>query len=265
MQQPRISAFAVSCAMHALAVAVALLVTAGRREPGKLSSNVEPFDPPLMVWLPIPGPVGGGGGGGDDNPDPPRAAELKGTDEMTMPAAPSRALEAGNQPEPPPTPALDVPVQTFGASAVNAMGLIEAGADSLSQGPGSGGGAGPGTGTGIGPGDGSGLGPGSGGNTGGGPRRPGSGVTMPIALHREQPKYTVAAMRARIQGDVIVECVVQPSGECTDFRVLRSLDTRLGLDDQALRAAAGWRFAPGTLQGEPVPVLVTILLGFAIH
>ena len=41
--------------------------------------------------------------------------------------------------------------------------------------------------------------------------------------------------------------------------------SRLGLDAQALRAAAAWRFAPGTRLGKPVAVLVTIQLGFSIH
>jgi TonB family protein len=70
---------------------------------------------------------------------------------------------------------------------------------------------------------------------------------------------------ARIEGAVLVECVVQPSGTCARLRVVRSLDPRLGLDEQALRAAAGWRFSPGTRLGEPVAVVVTIQLGFFIH
>ena len=73
------------------------------------------------------------------------------------------------------------------------------------------------------------------------------------------------AMRARIEGAVVVECVVLPSGLCARLRVLRSLDSRLGLDEQALQAAAAWRFTPGTRRGKPVAVLVTIQLGFSIH
>ena len=265
MQQPRISAFTFSCAMHALAITISLLMTSGRGEPKASSPHIATFDPPLMVWLPIPGPRGGGGGGGDHNPEPPRAAQLKGTDQMTMPAAPRPTLRAGDEPEPEPTQLLDVPVQTFAASNFNAIGLIEAGADSLSRGPGDGDGAGSGAGAGSGPGRGDGLGPGEVRGTGGGPFRPGSGVGMPVAIHQEKPKYTVEAMRARIQGEVIIECVVETTGECSRFRVLRSLDARLGLDQQALRAAAGWRFSPGTHQGKPVPVVVTILLGFSIH
>jgi protein TonB len=88
---------------------------------------------------------------------------------------------------------------------------------------------------------------------------------MPVPLYRQQPRYTAQAMRARLEGEVMVQCVVLPSGECTQLRVLRSLDARLGLDEEALRAAAGWRFSPGMRQGKAVPVLVTILVGFSIH
>jgi protein TonB len=94
---------------------------------------------------------------------------------------------------------------------------------------------------------------------------PGSDVTMPVAVHLEKPRYTIEAMRARIQGAVVIECVVQPTGVCERLRVLRSLDARLGLDEQALRAAAAWRFSPGTRRGKPVAVLVTIQLGFSIN
>ncbi len=264
MRQPRFNALAISCVAHAIVIGVLLVMSSGRasQQPAHQATH---YEPPMMVWLPAPGPGGGGGGGGNNNPNPPRAAELIGTDTMTVPAAPRPAPEAVNEPEPQPTRALDVPVQTFAASDLNAMGLLEAGADSLSQGPGREGGAGDGRGPGIGPGDGPGLGPGRGGNTGGDIFQPGSGVSMPVALHREQPRYTLDAMRARIEGSVVVECVVQPSGECTRLRVVRSLDARLGLDQEALRAAAGWRFSPGVRQGKPVPVLVTIMLGFAIH
>jgi TonB family protein len=72
-------------------------------------------------------------------------------------------------------------------------------------------------------------------------------------------------MRARIQGAVLVECVVETTGICSRLRLLRSLDAAFGLDEQAMRAATEWRFVPGTRLGKPVPVLVTIEVGFRIH
>jgi TonB family protein len=47
-------------------------------------------------------------------------------------------------------------------------------------------------------------------------------------------------------------------------RIMKSLDTVYGLDDEALTAALRWRFKPGTTDGKPVPVLVTITMEFRI-
>jgi protein TonB len=90
-------------------------------------------------------------------------------------------------------------------------------------------------------------------------------VTTPIALDQVKPQYTSEAMRARIQGTVWVECIVQPNGVCTDVHVVRSLDPNFGLDQEAVKAARQWRFKPGTRLGQPVPVLVTIELSFALR
>jgi TonB family protein len=63
----------------------------------------------------------------------------------------------------------------------------------------------------------------------------------------------------------MVECVVQTSGMCTDIRVKRSFDPAFGLDQEAIKAAAQWRFRPGTLRGEAVPVIVTMEIAFALR
>ena len=72
-------------------------------------------------------------------------------------------------------------------------------------------------------------------------------------------------MRAKVQGTVLLECVVRPDGSVGDVQILRSLDGVFGLDQEAIKAAKQWRFAPGTRLGEPVPVLVTIELTFTLR
>ena len=265
VQQSRANGVVTSCVVHGLAIAAAFLLTAQRRTAHVDSSPATHELPSNLVWLEAPGDFGGGGSGGSDEKTPARAAQVKGADLLTMPAAPRAASEVSENPEPPVAPLPEVPVQTMGESTLTMLGLVEAGAETLSRGPGEGTGAGGRRGSGSGRGDGPGLGDGDGGNTGGGVYGPGNGVTMPKVVYEEKPRYTIEAMRARIQGAVLVECVVEPSGTCARLRVLRSLDSRLGLDEQALRAAANWRFSPGTRLGKPVAVLVTIQLGFSIH
>jgi protein TonB len=153
------------------------------------------------------------------------------------------------------------------AATTTAPGAIESAqpAGEVSQGSGSGGGSGTGTGTGMGSGQGSGLGAGYGGGTGGGAYRPGNGVTLPRPLFEKKPQYTAEAMRAKVQGVVLLECVVLPDGSVGQVDVVRSLDATFGLDQEAIKAAKQWRFQPGTRLGEPVPVLVTIELQFTLR
>ena len=124
---------------------------------------------------------------------------------------------------------------------------------------------GSGSGSGAGPGQGSGLGPGFGGGTGGGAYRPGNGVNLPQPLKEVKPQYTADAMRAKVQGTVLLECVVLPDGSVGSVEVVRSLDSTFGLDQEAIKAAKQWRFRPGTRFGEPVAVLVTIELTFTLR
>ena len=93
----------------------------------------------------------------------------------------------------------------------------------------------------------------------------GNGVTSPIPITRAQPAYTADAMRARLQGVVVLNCVVQADGTCSDIRVVRSLDMVFGLDQQAIASAREWRFRPGLRCGEPVPVQVTLEIAFSIR
>lgn len=95
--------------------------------------------------------------------------------------------------------------------------------------------------------------------------RPGNGVTLPRILREVRPNYTADGIRAKVQGTVWVEAVVLPDGSVGQARVVRSLDSTFGLDEEALKAARQWRFAPGTRYGQPVAVLVTIELTFTLR
>ena len=220
-----------------------------------------------IIWLAEPGPGGGGGGGGNRMKEPPRKAEEPGKDKITVPVQKPPKLEpVQTKNEPNPLEQLNIPAKELSAADLSAPGAIEGPpGPSVSQGSGSGGGAGTGTGTGIGPGQGSGLGPGSGGGTGGGVYQPGNGVSTPVLVKEVKPAYTSDAMRAKVQGEVWLQCVVNTDGSITDIKVVRSLDSTFGLDLEAIKAARQWRFRPGTRKGEAVPVQIVIALTFTLR
>lgn len=244
-----------------------LLILASRYAPASTAAFLPEQLNTNIVWLAEPGPGGGGGGGGNQMKEPPRQAQLPGKDKLTVPVEKPPTLEPPKQSkdEPNPVEQLTIPAKLLAAAENSAPGIIGLGPSTESQGVGTAGGAGTGAGTGIGPGSGSGLGPGSGGGTGGGVYQPGNGVTPPEPTFVPKPQYTADAMRARIQGTVWVECIVQTNGLCSDTHVVRSLDPTFGLDQEAIKAAKLFRFRPGMRLGEPVAVLVTIELSFTLH
>ena len=254
----------VSLAVHVAFVFLVLFAIAN--PPSALSPVLPERTPDDIVWLDVPGPGGGGGGGGNKSPEPPRKAELKGVEKITVPIAKPPAEVVKAEP-PPPLPQIQIPAQQTSNGVVELPGVISnmPTAAVPSQGSGVGGGAGTGKGTGVGSGTGSGLGDGFGGGTGGGVYRPGNGVESPTVLHEEKPLYTAGAMRAKVQGIVEVEAIVMPDGTVGQVQIVRSLDDRFGLDEKAIEAVKRWRFRPGTRQGKPVAVLVNIELTFTLR
>jgi protein TonB len=256
------NALGVSVVSHVVILGLLFLIS--QLVPDKVYEAVLPDTLPDIVWLAQPGPGGGGGGGGNESPEPPKKVELPGKKEVSVPKPPE-PVEVP-KPEPEPTPEINIPAQQTAAAPVIAPGAITSNeASTESQGQGVGGGGGSGRGTGVGPGDGSGLGEGRGGGTGGGVFRPGNGVMIPRVLREVKPAYTAEAMRAKVQGVVMLECVVMADGTVGRVEVVKSLDGTFGLDQEAIKAARQWRFAPGTRFGEPVAVLVTIELQFTLR
>ncbi len=93
---------------------------------------------------------------------------------------------------------------------------------------------------------------------------PGNGVTLPTVVHQVKADYTPEAKAKRIQGSVWLKTVVDADGNVESVQVSRSLDHEFGLDDQAVQAARQWKFTPGTKNGNPVAVAVTIEMTFTL-
>ena len=91
------------------------------------------------------------------------------------------------------------------------------------------------------------------------------GVVAPRVISSVQPSYTEAAMRARIEGTVVLGAVVQTDGTVAAITIVRSLDSTNGLDEQAINALKQWKFEPGTLKGKPVAVRVRVEMEFNLR
>ena len=238
--------------------AIGLLLLFARMVPESVYRAVLPQRlPEKLVWLAQGGP-GGGGGGGNKNPEPPPRAQLKGQQQLSVPAATPQPTTQPDQIVEPPNEPIAISAQPLAAATQVTFGDLTAGAASRtnSRGPGDGSGVGDDAGPGIGRGPG---GPGD------GPLQAGNGVLAPRIRRAVDPQYTPDAMRAKVQGAVLLAAVVQPDGTVTDIRVIRSLDRVFGLDAKAIEAARQWEFFPGTRQGQPVPVLVNIELVFNLR
>ena len=90
--------------------------------------------------------------------------------------------------------------------------------------------------------------------------RVGGAVRAPTKLVDVKPVYPEHALRANVQGVVIIEIVIDTHGRVRDARILRSIP---GLDDAALEAVRQWEFTPTVLDGVPVPLAMTVTVNFA--
>ena len=271
LQRGRIRrALGASFVSHAIGLALILLVISTAPAAEIFDGDRPDYD---IVWIPQEGPGGGGGGGGNESLEMPRQVEVAGEDDLNVPVEVPEEIEAPPEvvPEPEVQPLeshnMRLAALPLAAAQRTRAGVLEGlmAQSANSAGSGTGGGAGAGAGGGIGPGQGDGLGPGEGGGTGGGAYRPGNGVETPRPLQEVRPRYTAEAMRAKVQGSVLLEAVVLPDGSVGNVTVVRSLDRVFGLDEEAIKAARQWRFVPGTRFGEPVAVLVTIELTFTLR
>jgi len=94
------------------------------------------------------------------------------------------------------------------------------------------------------------------------PIRPGGDVREPRKLKDVPPIYPEIAVLSRLQGDVVLECVVDPAGHVTGVRVVRSIPV---FDDAAVAAVKQWVYAPTLLNGVPVALIMNVTVSFRLR
>jgi protein TonB len=89
-----------------------------------------------------------------------------------------------------------------------------------------------------------------------------SGMKAPVKTIDIAPTYPAIARSAHIQGVVILEAVLDAAGRVQSVSVLRSIPL---LDQAAVDAVRQWRFTPALLNGEAVPVVMTVTVNFTLR
>jgi protein TonB len=94
------------------------------------------------------------------------------------------------------------------------------------------------------------------------PVRVGGAIRAPQKVVHVVPDYPAMARAARVSGVVIMEAVIGEDGGVRDVRILRSVPL---LDEEAIRAVRQWRFTPTLLNGQPVPIVMTVTVSFSLQ
>jgi TonB family protein len=95
-------------------------------------------------------------------------------------------------------------------------------------------------------------------------REPGArgALTLPVPMHKVDPKYYPAAMADRVEGKVRLIAVIRKDGTVTSIQLIQALDERL--DQSAEEAMYQWRFEPALRNGEPIEVDALIEIPFRL-
>ena len=91
--------------------------------------------------------------------------------------------------------------------------------------------------------------------------RIGGSIPEPRKLRNVSPVYPPEAIQARVQGVVVLECTISPTGQVVKTRVLRSIPL---LSEAAVAAVRQWEYTPTLLNGVAVPVIMTVTVNFKL-
>jgi len=92
--------------------------------------------------------------------------------------------------------------------------------------------------------------------------RVGGQIKEPRKTKHVDVVYPEIAKSARVQGVVIMECTISPTGKVVDVKVLKGIPL---LDFAAIEAVKQWEYAPTLLNGVPVAVIMTVTSSFTLR
>ncbi len=89
----------------------------------------------------------------------------------------------------------------------------------------------------------------------------GATIAAPRKTRGVAPDWPERARRVGLNGVVILECRIGPTGKVTGVKVLRGYRI---LGEAASKAVAKWRYTPTLLDGKPTEVIMTVVVNFAL-
>ena len=87
-------------------------------------------------------------------------------------------------------------------------------------------------------------------------------VKAPIVVRRVQPIYPRVALMGRMNGTVVVQCIIDRNGQVRDTRVVRS--TFAPFEQPAVDAVRQWVFTAGSLHGHAVDTIFELTVSFRV-
>ena len=88
-------------------------------------------------------------------------------------------------------------------------------------------------------------------------------VQLPITIREVHAQFTSDAMRAKVNGRVVLQGIVDRDGAIRGVLVLQPLEP--SLDAEAQRAFAQWVFRPATHMGQSVAMAITVEMTFTLR
>ncbi len=92
-----------------------------------------------------------------------------------------------------------------------------------------------------------------------GPVKVGGNVKEPQLISHVMPQYPLTAKEAGIQGDVVIQTTVDAHGNVSSAKVVSG---PMMLRGPALEALKRWKYAPSTLNGQPISVQMEVTVKF---
>jgi protein TonB len=94
------------------------------------------------------------------------------------------------------------------------------------------------------------------------PVRVGGRIREPRLITRVEPVYPSLARQARIQGDVVIDAIIDVNGNVQEMQVVSG---HMLLVPAAIEALKRWKYEPTYLNDEPVPVQLLVTLRFRLQ